>query len=438
MAAASEGSPSSSSAAEERRSIGLGSLFALGVNGIVGVGIFFTPATIAALVPGETGALAYLATACLLAPVALTASLLGRQLAVNGGPYVWARAAFGPVVAWLVGWVAAVSAVLSTAAVFAGVGTQLSASFGAFAGRTLSAVACATLLALIALSGLRPSAWVWNGLTALKVVPLFLLLALAVVPLPARASAAASGAALAGSVTAPPPGDFTRALLVALFPLQGFEVVPVLAGSARRAQHIVPYATVGALVFAALLYAAIQVVCARAVPELGASSAPLADAARALGGGEFAHLIELGANLSALGIAFGMMVMTPRYLAALGAHAPRLEFLSRSGARDIPHYALLSTLAAVIVLSTVESLESLFVLSSSAVLVQYVAASASLIRLALRGAHGISRLAALPALLALGAAGLLAEAVEWRELVVLAALLGLGLTALVAPLLRRR
>jgi APA family basic amino acid/polyamine antiporter len=411
------------------QNVGLGSLFALGVNGIVGVGIFFTPSAIAGLVPGVAGAFTYLLTALLLAPVALTAALLGRHLAVNGGPYVWARAAFGPAAGWIVGWVAAVSAVLSTAAVLSGVGTQLSASFGPGWGRAPFSFGCATLLAAIAVFGLRPSAWVWNALTAIKLVPLLLLLALAFAP--ARPP---SPAALEASQAVP---DWGRALLVALFPLQGFEVVPVLAGSARG-RNIVPVATLGALCFAGLLYAAIQLVCVRSVPELGLAKAPLAEAALALGGTGPARWVELGANVSALGIAFGMMVMTPRYLSALGAHAPRFAFLARSSARDVPHYALLLTLVAVILLSSLESLESLFVLSSSAVLVQYVAASASLIRLSLRRDRGLSAVAGVPALLTLGAAFLLALAIDLRELMLLAGLLGIGVLVLLARPRERR
>ena len=291
------------------------------MNGIVGVGIFFTPSAIAALVPGAVGAFTYLLTALLLAPVALTAALLGRHLAINGGPYVWARAAFGPGAGWIVGWVAAVSAVLSTAAVFSGLSTQLSASFGLGWGRAPFAFGCAALLAAIAVFGLRPSAWVWNALTASKLVPLLLLLALAFAPAPSSAPGA-----LGARQAAP---EWGRALLVALFPLQGFEVIPVLAGSVRRGRNTVLLATLGALCFAGLLYAAIQLVCVRGVPELGLAKAPLAEAALALGGPGPARWVELGANVSALGIAFGMMVMTPRYLSALGAHAPGFAFLAR-------------------------------------------------------------------------------------------------------------
>lgn len=99
----------SESPAPARRSLGFGSLLALGVNGIVGVGIFFTPAEVAGLVPGTAGVWVYALTALCLLPVALAYAALGSRFAEDGGPYVWARAAFGPSTGFAVGWVAYVS-----------------------------------------------------------------------------------------------------------------------------------------------------------------------------------------------------------------------------------------------------------------------------------------------------------------------------------------
>ena len=88
------------------RPLGLFSLLALGVNGMIGVGIFFAPSEVAASVPGYAGVGVYLLTAAALFPIAWTYGVLGSRFSVDGGPYVWARAAFGPRIAFLVGWIA--------------------------------------------------------------------------------------------------------------------------------------------------------------------------------------------------------------------------------------------------------------------------------------------------------------------------------------------
>jgi len=402
--------------------VGTASLLALGVNGIVGVGIFFTPAVLAGLAPGPLGATAYLATALLLVPVAWTVALLGGALPLDGGPAVWARSAFGEAAGILVGWVAVVSALLSAAAVFAGLAQHLCAGTEVPAVVPLTAWACLGVLALIAALGLSPSAWTWNALTVAKLLPLVLLLAIAVTrdPQPSRAVSEQSA-------------DFGRALLVALFPLQGFEVVPVLAGSARRGRVSLPFATIGSLLGAAGLYAMLQLVCVRAVPDLEHEASPLVAAAGALAGPGFRKLVELGTTVSALGIAFGMVVMTPRYVAALGGDAT--SWLARVDARGTPRTALLLTVGVVGALASVQGLESLFVLSSAAVLFQYLAAIASLAVLSIRRRHGLTAWSVLPAALALGAVGMLAQAVSRKELFGLCLVLSLG--GLVLALVRR-
>jgi amino acid transporter len=390
---------------------------------VVGVGIFFTPNVVAGLVPGPTGALIYMGTAFLLLPIALTVALLGRHLPIDGGPCVWASDAFGSVVGYGVGWVAAVSAVLSTAAVLAGVGTHVAAAFGQTDPGASLGVSCVCLVVLsfIAALGLRPSAWTWNTLTLLKLMPLAVLLVL---------FAVAPGTPRMDAVAATPVNvrDYGRALLVTLFTLQGFEVVPVLAGSVGRERRAVPFATIGSLVFAAVLYAALQLACVASVPRLAAEGAPLVAAAGALGGGVFARLVAIGTIVSAFGILFGMMVMTPRYLSALGTDDGLGRWLGRVDERGVPRPALVLTVAFVFVLLlSMETVAVLLVLSSASVLVQYVASQAALIRLAVARRHGLRAVAALPALLGLVAVVLFASSLALKELVVLGGALMAGI-----------
>src|SRR5581483_6059613 len=102
------------------RPLGPLSLLALGINGIVGVGIFFAPAEVAAELPGVAGVWVYFATAAAMLPIACGFAALGSRFDVDGGPYVWARAAFGVRFAFFVGWVTYVSSLLSVAAVVSG------------------------------------------------------------------------------------------------------------------------------------------------------------------------------------------------------------------------------------------------------------------------------------------------------------------------------
>src|SRR5689334_6173232 len=105
---------------DRARPLGIGSLLALGINGIVGVGIFFAPAEVAAELPGQAGVLAYVLTALALLPIASVYAVLGNRFSVDGGPTVWAEAAIGPRFAFFVGWLTYVSSLFSMAAVASG------------------------------------------------------------------------------------------------------------------------------------------------------------------------------------------------------------------------------------------------------------------------------------------------------------------------------
>jgi APA family basic amino acid/polyamine antiporter len=373
---------------EERdgRVIGPVHLLALGINGIVGVGIFFAPADIAARAPGA-GTVIFAVTALLLVPVALAFAVLGGRFDEDGGPVLFARDAFGALPAFVVGWIAYASAIASTAAVTVGLTAAVAPMVGVAgaAGQRVAATLLAALLALICACGLRPSARTWTGLTILKMTPL---VALAVVYLagPTPPQAALVPATLAGS-----RASWQSAALVATFAYQGFEIVPVLAGRALRPSVSVPFATVGSLAAAAVLYVALQAACAAAVPDLAASRAPLVDAALVLGGPSLAALVGAGTSLSALGIAFGMMAATPFYLSAL-ARVDRLGIgLDAVDARGVARRALLVTWALVTLLIQAGGRGELFALSSIAVLSQYIVTAAALLALALRGRRGLGR-----------------------------------------------
>lgn len=404
------------------RPLGLLSLLALGVNGIVGVGIFFAPASVAAQIPGTAGVLVYLVTALALLPIAASYAALGGRFSVDGGPYVWANAAFGPGFAFFVGWLSFASSLFSVAAVVSGLAHHAAPLFGVTEGRGAQALAVGftVVLSLVAATGLHPSAVVWTGITALKLAPLFALLVLgAVSPRAAAAHVVAGHAVTAHSLE--------RAVLVVVFASQGFEIVPLLAGSVRRPERSVPVATVASLVFATALYASLHYLAARAVPGLGESHAPLADAARAYGGRTAFALVAAGANVSALGIAFGMLNTTPRYLSALSGPSALGEWIGQLDGRLVPQRALLATAVTVVVMLVFAGrLTQLFVLSSLAVLAQYGAVLASLAVLALRGSHGLSRAHLWPIPLSALGIGLAVQGAELREVLVAAGVAAVG------------
>jgi amino acid transporter len=417
------------SASSSARPVGTLQLLALGINGIVGVGIFFVPASVAASAPGLGAVAIFALTGIALMPAALTFATLGRRFDEDGGPVVFARAAFGENVSFLVGWVAYVSALFSSSAVIVGLTRAVLSGLGLTSGPLVQAAPAlvVAVIAAVVASGLRLSARVWTSLTALKLLPLVLLVL----------AFAAFGRGLAPPGGEAPDAGWLRAALTVVFACQGFEIVPVIAGQVRASARAVPLATVGSLALSVVLYVLLVLACVSALPELASSQAPLADTAGVLGGPGLASLVAAGTSISALGIAFGMIVTTPRYLSALAAGEQSLFGLDRMSPRGVPLRALAVTWVVDSIIVSLGELRELFALSSIAVLAQFGTSALALLALAARRERGLVPRAAWPALPTLAVAVLLvALGATRKEAVVAAGTIAVG--AVLLWLARRR
>ena len=373
--------------------LGFASLLALGINGVVGVGIFFAPRAVATAVPGWHGVAVYLCVALLLLPTGWVYARLGRAFPADGGPYLYARQAFGGNTAFAVGFTTYVSALFSTSTVLVGLVENATATVGISdpGARLGIELLLLTLLSGALSRGLRLSAVAWSAVTFLKAAPLLAL------PLAAFwVTLSRDDAMTTSDVLAPAPDvSVLTAALPVLFALQGFEVVPLPAAQVKHPERSVPMATMSTLVFASLLYMALHASCVYALPDLSRHELPLADAARVYGGTAFSRLVGGATNLSALGIVIGMLAMTPRYLAPLGRPDALGFDLDRLSPRAVPlrAFAVTYVLVFAILLANARwgSIRHLLALSSLSVTLQYTVTAASLFVLATRGEAGLRR-----------------------------------------------
>ncbi len=392
------------------RPLGALALLALGINGVVGVGIFFAPQAIATQIPGFGSIVVFALTAVALLPVAAAVSTLGAHVHEDGGPVLYARRAFGETVGFTVGWITYVSALLSTSTVLVGLTQALLG--GAYT--RLAAAGLGTILALACALGLHASARIWTTLTVLKLVPLLALAGLTLLAPAPRAM----------SYELPVHADWLRACLTAMFVFQGFEIVPLLAGQAKRPARTMPLAVLGSLLSATALYLVLQRGAVLGVPDLANETAPLVASARGFGSTGLARVVGYGTSLSALGIAFGMMTTTPRYLSAL-ALGTRFADERRGVSRRA--LALSWALVMLLVLALGE-LGELFVLSSLAVVVQFLVIALALMQLARTRQFGLRPRDAWSALPTIAVAVVLWTAATPREWLIAAALVVAGMT----------
>jgi len=151
---------------------------ALVVGNMVGTSIYTLPASLAD-VAGPFGLVAWLFTATGYLFVALVYARLGTRYPRTGGPYVFARAAFGDFAGFITVWSYWVSTVVGNAAIVTGAVGYLVGFFPALeqnaAGRFALAQALIWGLCILNVRGIRQSARVQTTVMFLNLVPLGLL-----------------------------------------------------------------------------------------------------------------------------------------------------------------------------------------------------------------------------------------------------------------------
>jgi APA family basic amino acid/polyamine antiporter len=361
--------------AQLRRELGRWDLTAIGINQVIGGAVFAMPAALAAIVGGWSPFLVVgVGIASML--IALTFAEVGSRFESTGGPYIYTRAAFGRFPAFEVGWMQWFTRVASWASVI----NVLIASLGFYwpavttgPARVAVLTAIIAALALINVLGIRQSAWVVNGLTIGKLVPLAIFIVVGLTAM--DVSALHTGAV-------PPLSDLSTSALLLIFAFGGYEVIPVPAGESKDPRRDVPFALIMTIVIVTVVFALAQIVSLGTLPELASSKTPLADAAARFMGAAGAVLITVGAVMSTLGNNMGQALSGPRNLFALAENGdiPRV-FATISRRFGTPVVAILFTAAISLVLAVTGTFVGMAAASAVSRLVVYVATCAAALRL---------------------------------------------------------
>jgi amino acid transporter len=162
------------------------------------------------------------------------------------------------------------------------------------------------------------------------------------------------------------------AIFLSLWPLQGFETTPVVAGESKNPRRDVPLATVGSLLAVALFYTLIQIVAVGSFDGLAGSKKPLADAAASFMGPLGATLMAAGAAISMTGYSAGNAMGSARYLEALAEDRFLPQWLKGIHPRYFtPARAIVITMGLTAVMAIWLDFNALVDISNLAVISQY-------------------------------------------------------------------
>jgi len=322
------------------RAMGRWTLTALVINSIIGSGIFGLPSVVAGYL-GRQSPLAYLVAAAGIGVVMACFAEVASQFSAAGGPYLYAREAFGRFVGIEIAWLLLLVRLTASAAA-ANLFTNYLAEFWPAVlepvTRLIVLVVLIGFVALLNVRGVKSGAAVSNVFTVAKLAPLILFVIAGGVFLlrahPGVAVELQSGAS-------GPARNWLEAVFVLLFAYGGFEGAVVPMAEVKDPRRDAPFALLVALVTVTLLFCAIQYLVVAVLPAAAATDRPLATAARQFGGATGAALISAGALISVYGYLTAQLLHTPRLAFALGENGDFPRFFARIHSRfQTPHISI--------------------------------------------------------------------------------------------------
>lgn len=340
-------------------------LVAIAINGIIGAGIFGLPSKVYSLI-GTYSIIAFVACALVVALIIVCFAEASSRFDETGGPYLYAREAFNPAVAFEIGWLIWLARVTAFAAncnlLINYLGYFWTSATDSF-WRASIIVFVVAVLFVINLLGIRQAAIVSNVFTIGKLVPIIIFIGAGLFFLNPQAFAPGPS---------PDPGAFSQSVLLLVYAFTGFEMATIPAGEVRDPQRNLPRALIIAIVVVAVLYILIQIVCVGTLPALAQSQKPLADAGSQFLGTAGGAIISAGAIISITGNLNILMLSGSRLPFAM-AEQKQLPAFIGSVHRSFftPYVAILITAGLMLFLTLKSSFVAALTISTIARLVTY-------------------------------------------------------------------
>lgn len=344
------------------------------VNGVIGSSIFSMPS----LQAGLTGAWSPLV--CLLAGLGVLTIVLcfaevASRFGEGGGPYLYARHAFSPMVGFQAGWFTfwiRVTALAANLNAFADYAAALSPAIDPRPARLCLMATVAAVAAGVNVTGVKQASWAVNAFTVAKLLPLFLLVALGLPRL--------SAGVFATQAVARP--DWTQAILLLMFAYGGFESPLIPAAEARDPYRDTGPALIMALGVIAAVYLLVQLVVVGVLPHAAESKTPFAAAFGVILGPGGAILASLAALVSISGYAMGTTLQSPRLLHAMAERDELPRVLARVHERfRTPDVAIFVFALVAVALAATGSFGAIAAFSAVVRLVTYALTCGALVTL---------------------------------------------------------
>jgi len=351
-----------------KRSLSLLDVIALGINGVIGSGIFLLPGLMAEKM-GPASLLVVIFGGFLCFMIALCFAETGSYFSGTGGPYLYARDAFGSFVGFEVGWMTWCVRVISWAALSNAFAIKLLPFLPTSiqeASWINPVIVCGLIVILTIpnIFGAEFGAKLSSFFTAAKLIPLFVFIGVGVffIDFDKLTPFAPNGF-----------GDFGESSVILLYAYVGFEVLAVPAGEMKNPKRAVPIALVTVLLLCSAVYFLVMAVSLGTLDNIAGSKNPVEDASRVFMGPAGGTLISVGIAISIFGVNSGSALITPRCMYALAENGQLPKaFASIHPRYKTPIAAILVSSLVTLALALSGSFKQLAVISVVARFAQYI------------------------------------------------------------------
>ncbi|MFD1472758.1 APC family permease [Companilactobacillus mishanensis] len=345
------------------------SVILLGINSIIGSGIFLLPGKAEALM-GPASILVFIFDMLLIISIALCYAEDATYFEANGGPYLYAKKAFGNFIGYEVGFSVWAISIIAWATMSTAFATALGAIYPVVQEpiwRDLTIILLLGILTTINILGVTLTKVVNNIVTIAKLLPLVIFVIVGLFFI--------NGANFTPFV--PQNIDFSNsfgsAAILIFYAFTGFEAIAVAAQEFKNPQRTIPLAIVVVLTVVALLYILIQVVSIGILGgALAGSNAPIQEGLEKAIGPAGKAIVAIGTLVSILGVATAQSFYLPRIGSSMADNGVMPKIVGRRNQRGVPFVAMLVSFIIAVPLALSGTFQTLAAISVVSRFAQYI------------------------------------------------------------------
>ncbi len=349
--------------------LGFWSIVLFGINSIIGSGIFLLPNNAMSLIgPASLGVLLF-DTLLVLAITFCFAEASGL-FKETGGPYIYAKEAFGNFVGYEVGFLTWITRIIAFATMGVGFATALGSVIPELNNPFMKNVVVTVIFGLLAvmnLFGVQLYKIIQNVATIAKILPFILFIGMGIFFIdPANFSPMFPG----GEYT---PGSFGAAAVVLFFTFTGFETIPVPAADMENAEKNLPKAILISIFAVAAIYF-LLLACAIGIMgyDLANTTVPVQDAFGKIAG-NFGISVVAGGTLVAIGaLCVSSSFVTPRSCLALAETQMLPAFMAKTNRFGAPYWCIIASTVIAMLIAYTGSFTYLAAISAVSRFSQYI------------------------------------------------------------------